>query len=280
MSRVALVIGAGSIKCAAAIGLQKVLKREGINIDFVVGCSGGSLYAVGIALGWNVEEAERQTHQLWTREITRQRNTMALFQTLLPRLFRFDGRFGLINDHLILDRLRKAYGDRTFADAKIPLHIVATDYMNGDKVVLTQGKLVDAVRASIAIPFVFKPWPVDGRLMLDGAMVDPLPVDVAIKEGADVILALGFDSPYQTRIDSTVRYAFQVTTIMTNHLLRANFAFHNLAHHTEIIAVVPEFAERVGAFDTSKLSYIIEEGARAMEAQIPYLRRLLAQVPA
>ena len=113
------------------------------------------------------------------------------------------------------------------------------------------------------------------RLCLDGFLSDPLPVGVAIREGADVIVALGFESPYQEQISSAARYAFQVSSVMTNNLRRASFAFHSMAHHDEVIAIVPEFRQRIRMFDTDKLEYIIEEGERAAEGQIPYIRRLL-----
>ena len=63
---------------------------------------------------------------------------------------------------------------------------------------------------------------------------------------------------------------------MTNNLLKANFAFHSVAHHTEVISVIPEFKERIRLFDTGKLPYIIEEGEHAMQEHLPYLRALLA----
>ena len=273
--RVALVIGTGSIKCTAALGLLKVLEREGIGIDLVVGASAGSIYATVIALGYDAEAGEQMTYDLWTREITEKRNRKAILELLLPKAFGFNGRFGLIDDTRIMERLNKAFGNQTFADAKIPLYISATDFMSGEQVILHEGRLVDSIRGSIAIPFVFKPWPVNGRLMVDGLLADPLPVDVAIKEGADVIIALGFESPLQTRVDSVIRFAFQVTTIMSNNLLRSNFAFHNIAHHTEIISILPEFEERIGPFDTTKIPYLIEKGAQAMEEQLPYLNQLL-----
>ena len=95
-------------------------------------------------------------------------------------------------------------------------------------------------------------------------------------------------SPYQLEIfEKGVQYQFVHTLALfgtalllsqqvTNNLLRSNFAFHNLAHHAEVLPIVPEFAERVRLFDTEKIPYVIEEGARATEEQIPYLRRLLA----
>ena len=177
-------------------------------------------------------------------------------------------------------RLGEAFGDQRVDDTRIPLFITATDFHTGEQVVLQRGRVVDAIRASIAIPFAFKPWEVDGRLLIDGFMSDPLPVGVAMREGANVIVAMGFESPYQTRVTSIGRFAFQMSSIMTNNLLRASFAFHGLAHHAEVIPVIPRFGERIRLFDTGKIPYIIDEGERAMEEQMPYLRRLLAAAPA
>ena len=274
--KVALVVGAGAIKCAAAIGVHKVLEDAGIGVDLLVGCSGGAMFAAVTALGYNAADAEKLVMQMWTAEVTKRPDRKAMLRAFMPKLFRFDSSWGLIDDTLITDRFRKVFGERTFADTKIPFHVVAADFENGEKVVLSEGKLADAIRASIAIPFVFKPWRVGERLLIDGSLADPMPVDVAIRENATVILAVGFDNPYQRRVNSSVRFAFQVTTVMTNNLLRANFAFQNLAHHSELILILPEFEGRVNAFDTQRLPHIIERGARAMEEQLDYVKQVLA----
>ena len=274
--RVALVIGAGSVKCAAALGLLKVLDREGIAIDMVVGCSGGSLYAAFIGLGVDVATAEEMTRRLWTRELTKRRHYPSLLRALLPQVFPFRESFGLVDDRLILQRLETPFGKHTFEEARIPLYLTATDFHTGEQVVFSSGRIVDAIRASIAIPYVFRPWSVDGRLFVDGFLTDPMPVGVAIKHGADVIVTLGFESPYQHRTTSILRFAFQLSSIMSNNLLRANYAFHNLAHHAEILPIIPQFRESIHLFDTDKIPYVIEEGERAAEQQLPYLRRLLA----
>lgn len=278
--RVALVIGSGSVKCAASLGLQKVLKREGIEIDMVVGCSGGSLYAAAIALGHEVEAAEALTKRLWTRELTRKRDLRSLLAAFLPQIFPFSERFGLIDDRLVMERLRAAFGESTFQDARIPLYLTATDFNNGEQVVFSEGRLVDAVRASIAIPYVFRPWRVGDRLLVDGFLSDPMPVGVAIRQGADIIVTMGFESPYQTKVTSVLRFAFQLSSITSNNLLKANFAFHNLAHHAEILPIIPQFTQRIHLFDTDKIPYVIEEGERAAEQQLPYLRRLLQSASA
>ncbi len=273
--KLALVIGAGSVKCAAALGLWKVLERAGIEIDMFVGCSGGSMYAAVMALGYDVATCEQLTRELWTPGITRQRDTRSLLSAMFPRLFGFKGSFGMLSDEPLRRALHKPFGERTFAEASSPLHIVATDVANGQKVVLSSGKVADAVRASVAIPYVWKPWCIDGRWLLDGCLADPLPVDVAIREGADIILAMGFESPYPRKIRSAMRYAFQINSIYTNNLLRANYAFHNLAHHAEIIPILPEFGRDIRLFDTDQIPHVIECGERAMEEDLDYLRQVL-----
>lgn len=275
-NKVALVIGSGSVKCAAALGLQRVLKRAGIGIDLVAGCSGGSIYAALIALGVDVETAIEMTRRVWTRDLTRHTNRRAILQMMLPRLFGFTAEYGLRDDRRALKQLKETFGDQLIENTQIPLHIATTDFQTGEQVVLSSGRLVDALRASIAMPFVFKPWRVGDRLLADGYLSDPLPVGVAMREGANIIVAIGFESPAQTPINSPMRFAFQVSTIMTNNLLKSNFAFHSLAHHSEVIAIIPEFRERIRLFDTDKIESIIEDGERAAEEQIPYLRQLLA----
>lgn len=274
--RVALVIGSGSVKCAAALGLYRALLRENIQIEMVVGTSGGSIYAALIALGHSPQEAQEMSMRLWTREVTAKHNTRALWQILLPNVFGFDENFGTVDDTLVMERFRAAYGDKKIEDAKIPLYITATDFEHGAQVVLTQGKLADAIRGSIAIPYIFKAHRVDGKLLVDGYLTDPLPIGVAIKEGANVILAMGFESPYQGKINALMRYTFQVSSIMSNNLLKANFAFHSMAHHGEVIPILPQFKQHIGLFDTDKIPYLIDEGERAADEQMPYLKKLLA----
>ncbi len=277
-NRVAVVIGSGSVKCAAALGLLKVLDREGIAIDLIVGCSGGSLYAALIALGHTAVEAEEMTRRLWTRELTKRRNYRSFLSAVLPQMFGFSEQFGLVNDALIVERLRVAVGDSTFESARIPLFLTATNFHTGEQAIFSQGPVVDAIRASIAIPYIFRPWKIGSHLYVDGFLSDPMPVGVAIKHGANVIVTMGFESAYQTRATSVLRFAFQLSSIMSNNLLRANYAFHNLAHHTEILPIIPQFRESIHLFDTDKIPYVIEEGERAAEQQLPYLRRLLAAV--
>lgn len=277
---VALVLGSGAVKCAAAIGIRRVLEREGIPIHLLVGCSGGSIYAAAHALGLTPDETQELTGSFWTRDVMTKRDTRSALSVLFPKTLGFNGAFGLVDDRPLLEAFRPTFGGRTFADAQIPLRIVATDFETGDRVVLSEGSLLDTVRASVAIPFVWKPWRVDGRTLCDGCLSDPMPVDVAMQEGADVILTMGFEAEYPREVSTALKFAFQVTSVYTNNLYRANYSFHNLAHHAEIVPVMPVFEERVGLFSTEKIPYVIKQGERAAEEVLPYVKRLLDAVPA
>lgn len=273
--KIALVIGAGSVKCAAALGLWKVLENENIHFDMIVGCSGGSLYAAAMAMGFSLQECIDSTKKLWNRSITQQRNWRALASIVLPGILKFDNQFSLMSDGPMLRSFQSVFGDKTFDDTKMPLYVMATDFETGESIAQHEGKLVDALRASVAIPFIWSAWKHNGRLLIDGSASNPLPIDVPIREGVDMILAMGFQSPLPGRVKSISRYAFYINSLMTNNLLNANFAFHNAVHHAEIISIFPEFERSIRLFDTDQIPYVIEQGEKAMRAQLPYVKRLL-----
>lgn len=274
---VTLVIGSGSVKCAAALGVVKVLAEAGIGIERVVGCSAGALFASVIALGYDAASAKDMTLRTWTRALTSRPNRMSYLRMIAPKLLGFrPDNFGLRDERAMLEKVRAVFGDRRIEDTTIPLHVTATDFATGELVDITRGRIADAVRASLALPFAFAPVEFDGRLLTDGYLSDPLPVSVAMKHGARVIVGVGFESPYQDKVNTAGRFAFQLGAIMANNLLKSRLAFHSIAHHSEVILVLPEFQQRVRLFDTAKVPYIIEEGEQAMLLQLPYLRELLA----
>jgi len=276
--RVALVIGSGGVKCAAAVGLQEAFADAGIPIDLVVGCSAGSIFAAATALGWSPARTTEEVGRLWTSESAGHTRRFAFLQAAFPRLFGFDAEFGFRDDRRLRTRLRDAFGETTFAETRLPLFITATDFHTGEQVILGDGLLRDAMRASIALPFVFAPTRVNDRLLMDGFLSDPVPVNVAMQEGAGIIVAMGFESPRIHRVSTPMRLALQLTGVMSNNLLRSRFAFHNVSHHSEVIPILPDFqGQRVNIFDTSRIPFVIEEGRREAQTHIPYMRRLLAE---
>lgn len=272
--RIGLVIGSGGVKCAAAIGLLSVLEEEGIAVDMVVGCSGGSLYTGMIALGHSFEEMEEATLNFWTPGIMKDYATnLSAFQSGEKR---FSQHSGLVDDGPLQEVLGRVFGDKTFADCRLPHYVVTTDFSSGEMVVFDTGFLKDTIRASVAIPTIFPPWEIDGRLLVDGAVSDPLPVDIAIQQGADIIIAMGFELDYRPRFRSLTAANTHLNSIYTNNLLRASFAFHTVVHHHEIISIIPEFEKRVSLSDTHLIPGIIEAGRRTAQVEIAYLKRLLA----
>lgn len=272
--RIALVIGSGGIKCAAAAGLWRVLQEEGITVDHVVGCSGGSLYGALIANSAGLDEMQELSSLLWTKDIM-QGYTENL-KASKDGTLRFNERSGLVDDSVLNENLRKVYGDWKFSDLRLPFKVVATDLLTAEKVILSEGSLVDAIRASVAIPIIFPPWEVNGRLLLDGAASDPLPIDVAIQDGADIIIAMGFTLDYRARFRSMTAVQEQLNSIYMNNILNATYAFYNLAHHAEIFPIIPDFDGTLSMFDVDKIPDIISRGEQVARKQMPHIKRLLA----
>lgn len=271
--RIALVIGSGGIKCAAAIGLWKALQAENIPIDSVVGCSGGSMYSAVIANNAAVSDMQEWSKSLWTSEVMR--GYTENLKASKDGTLRFTERSGLVDDSVMNQKLEKVFGNMSFEELRLPLKIVATDMLNGEKVILSQGSLFEAVRASIAIPIIFPPREVNGRLLIDGAVSDPLPVDVAIQDGADIIIAMGFPLDYRSRFRSITAVQEQLNSIYTNNILKSTYAFYNLAHHAEIFPIIPEFEGAFSMFDVDKIPEAIERGEEATRAQLPHIKRLI-----
>ncbi len=274
-SRLALVLGSGSVRCAASLGLWEVLNREGIPVDMVVGCSGGSIFGAAIACGMDRDLVQEAVLKIWDKKIFKI-DFRSLPKILFPRFLRFDASFRLYKDAAIVDALETFFGDLSIEDTSIPLYIVATDFTTGKRVALSKGKIADAIRASISYPLLLRPKEINGQLLIDGGISDPLPIDVAIKEGADIIVAMGYESPYSENLNSPVPLILQLTSVSINNLLTSNLAFHSLAHHDEIVLIVPKFKERIGDFDTEKIPYIIDTGRIAIEEQVSYIKTLLS----
>jgi NTE family protein len=271
---VALVIGSGGIKCAAVVGLWRVLNEEDIEVESIVGCSGGSLYGALIANGTELEKVEEMSRTFWTSDIM-QGYTESLKASKDGSL-RFNERSGLVDDSVINKKIQDIYGGLKFSDLHLPFKVVATDLLSSEKVILSDGNVADAIRASSAIPIIFPPWEVDGRLLIDGAVSDPLPIDVAIQDGADIIIAMGFSLDYRSRFRSMTAVQEHLNSIYINNILTSTYAFYNLAHHAEIFPVIPEFDGAVSMFDVDKIPHVIERGEQAARKQLPHIKKLLA----
>jgi NTE family protein len=185
--KVGLVLSGGGGRGTAHIGVLKVLARERIPIDFLAGTSMGSVIGAGYASGLSVQEMEAEALR------------MASLPRLLDLVDRKLPRRGLLAGERVHDYFVGHLGPATtFDDLRIPLALVAVDTISGREVVLRQGLVADAVRASVAIPGLMAPMEMNGYCLIDGGLLNNLPVDVARQAGAEVVIAVdvggGFDS--------------------------------------------------------------------------------------
>lgn len=175
---VGLALGTGAARGLAHIGVIRVLEREGITIDVIAGSSMGSLVGAAWAVGKSADEME---------EIARQIKSKRVFLRLLDPMFPGASIFRGIRLYKFLDSIVDGL---TFADTIIPLKIVATDVNTMEEVVFEEGKLIDAIRASISIPGVFRPVQNNGHTLMDGGISDPVPVNVLARAGVSKIIAV------------------------------------------------------------------------------------------
>ena len=270
--RIALILGSGGIKCLASIGLLKALQRENIIPDVVVGSSGGSLFGAVFAAGEHPDRIEELVLKMWQKKEFRDIKYFDMLKLLFPRFLRYSEMFGFIRGNRIEKIFREYFGEVSFKNTKIPLLLVATDFFSGEEVVLDSGSISEAVRASIGIPVFFQPKKIAGKTLIDGGVSNPLPIDVAIRYGADIIIAMGFESPTYRKIDSPLKTLLHLTGLSMNNLLMANYAVHNMAHHYEIIMVYPTFSENFHFFDIERIPEIIHIGEQATVQELPNIK--------
>jgi len=172
--KIGLALGAGSARGIAHLGVLKVLEKYQVPIDFIAGSSMGALigalYSCGLSVDFMIKFANELQSKSW-------------IDLCLPRT-------GLISGKKVETMLEIMTRQKCFSDLKIPFAAVATDIERGEAVVIRTGKVATAVRASISIPVVFKPVQLEGRLLVDGGVIDRVPVSVVRGMGADVVIAV------------------------------------------------------------------------------------------
>ncbi|MDD5291761.1 MAG: patatin-like phospholipase family protein [Candidatus Omnitrophica bacterium] len=177
---VGLALGSGAAFGLAHIGVLKVLERENIPVDVVAGTSIGALIGALWAGGNSADEIEK---------------IMMEFNKDKSKVFRllFDfnlSKASLMEGKRLTEFLKKHLGDKTFYNVKLPLKIVACDLYRREKVVWSAGDLADAVRSSVAIPGIFKPVKSQDGLIVDGGILEPLPIDTLVDSGVKKIIAV------------------------------------------------------------------------------------------
>ena len=292
--KIGLVLSGGAARGLAHIGVLKALDEQGIQIDAIAGTSMGAVVGGLYASGYTPAELERIALEMdWQQALSdapprkdvpfRRKQDDRDFLVKQKISFRDDGTLGLPlgviqgqNLAMVLESLLVHTSDnRDFDKLAIPFRAVSTDIATGEKVVFRKGHLPQAIRASMSIPAVFAPVEIDGRLLVDGGMVDNIPVDVARDMGVDVVIVVDIGNPLRDRKDlSTVLDVMnQSITLMTRKNSEAQLATLKPGD----VLIQPPLSG-YGTTDFGRVPQLIDAGYRAttvLAARLAELRQPL-----
>jgi len=174
--KIGLALGGGAARGWAHLGVIQALAERGIRPQIVAGTS------VGAIVGAMLCSDHLQAFEGWVKALTR-RDVLSYLDFAL-------GNGGFIQGRRLMARFHETFGDVDFADLNHPLGVVATDLYSGQERWLREGDLALAVRASMALPGVFTPVQIDGEWLVDGGLVNPVPVSLCHAMGADRVIAV------------------------------------------------------------------------------------------
>ncbi len=263
MSReIGLALGGGAIRGLAHIGVLEVLEREGIPIDLIagtsVGAAVGALYAQG-----------RDAHVI--RDLALEvgwKRLAPLADLTLPKT-------GFIQGRKVKEFMKRTIGDVNFSDLKIPMACVATDIMSGEEVVINEGSVLEAVRASISIPVIFAVVKWRDRRLVDGGLVNPVPVSVLKQMGADIIIAVNVipEPSVRAKRDGEFKKLNIVNVIMQSIYIGSYLLVESSLKGADIV-IEPGVAH-IGVGDFHRARELISLGAQAAQEAIPEIKRRL-----
>lgn len=247
--KIGLALGSGGARGFAHLGVLKVLSDEGIPIDMIAGSSMGAL--VGCLYGTGID-----LDRFYKFSISFKRKYFLDFT--VPKM-------GFISGKRVKEFIRLFTHNKNIEDLQLPLAVVATDLMTGEKVVFKSGPAAEAVRASISIPGIFIPEKIGGRILVDGGVADRIPVSVVKEMGADIVIAVDVSGVEKNaEIDSIYDVIMQSIDIMQNELLR----YREVASDVMIRPQVGRFSSR--AF--TNIEEIIKIGEDEAKKQIGPIR--------
>lgn len=270
--RIGIALCGGAARALSHIGVLQVLEDVGVEITAVSGCSIGALIGAIYSTGFDLKEMESfVTSTDW-------RNFFIL--SFLSPL-----RTGIVNDRKVDEVLKKFLGGKTFADCKKDFCCVAVDILNSKKVVFNSGSLMEAVRASMAIPGVFPPVYQQDAMLVDGGVMEPLPTDALKSLNVNFIIAssINFESPKSDYTDYDKKTAankkleskkLSVRTILDKSMSMMHAQMVKSYLLDAQIIIEPKIGD-FGFFDFSKGKKIIESGRKAAIEKIPEIKRKL-----
>jgi NTE family protein len=255
--KIALVLGGGSAKGFAHVGVIRVLEQEKIPIHMIIGTSVGSLIGGLYAANPNSFDLEWLAFKI-------DRGDVLDFSIVYSKLGPVQGAKleGFIEHNVKTKRVE---------DTKIPFTPIATDLNSGETILLEKGSLAKAIRASSAIPGIFVPVTFDGRTLVDGGVTNNVPCDIARAKGADIVIAVNLqkDVRNQAEVESLVDIIAQSISIMMKESSKSKLGSADV--------VIEPDAKGISMFDFSQKKRAMEEGIRATREAIPKIKALLSK---
>ena len=279
---VGLALGGGAAFGISHLGVLKVLEENDIPVDLVVGCSIGSLVAISYAAGYRIDDIIRKAHEMGRRSYV----AGGLDFTLTKP--------GIIGGDRLKGRFTPLLGNRsTFEDLLMPCRTVATDIRSGELVTIGRGSLEDAYRASIAVPMVLAPEALDGRVLVDGGVADPVPAETVRHMGADLCIAVPVVPPLKKGVETAIsKWTARLNMLnpfaylgmgadMPNFFDITMNSLQTLQHELGLYKVIsadvsiqPELSDFTWT-DFDRSVELVERGVEAAEAALPELKRLV-----
>lgn len=253
--KIALVLGAGSARGLAHIGVLQVLEEHSIPFDFIVGSSMGAMVGGIYASGTNLKLLDKMIESI---------NHNLFFDVRIPR-------FGFIAGKKISSFLQLVTKNQGFSDLKLPLSVVATDLITGQRVIIEEGLVCEAIRASISIPGVFNPVVKEEQVLVDGAVADRLPISVARDKGADIVMAVDvtFGENREVKIKNTLDVIMTALDIMQKQ------QFDLISSNADILIQPDVSSYSPRDFESSR--EIIDLGRAATIEMLPLIKKKIAE---
>ncbi len=256
--KIALVLGGGAARGFAHVGVIRALEQEKIPIDMIVGTSVGSLIGAIYAYDRNSFELEWTAFAL-EKEHVFDFAMLAAFTSMGP-----------VKGDRLEEFVRTKIPVTNIEELKMPFAAVATDLNRGTRVILDHGSVAKAVRASSAIPGVFNPVEHQGRLLVDGGVVDNIPISVARSKGADIVIAVDIS-------ENVVN--FNVTNLVDVVLQSVNIMFsENVGYKKKDadILITPAVGN-VAMLDFTQKKRCMQAGIEAAQKAVPEIKRKIEE---
>lgn len=265
--KIGLALGSGAARGLAHIGVLEVLEREGIPIDMIAGTSAGAAIGALYAQGKDASQIKSLATDLNWKKLA------SLVDLTLPKT-------GFIGGKRIKNLLESTIGDIEFGDLKIPLACVATDMGTGEEVVINQGSVLEGIRASISLPVIFTVVKWEGRYLVDGSLVNPVPVSILKRMGADFTIAVNVIPDMRERVHRADKEPLKdakepnIISVIMQSLYIATYSLVRASLEGADIVIEPQVAH-IAAGDFHQAREYILQGKIAAQDSIMQIKERL-----